>query len=136
MRATLTRRARGSMISRMPDPIYKYLGAAIQQRRRHLGLRQRVLAAHLAISRGSLANIEIGRQGVLVHQLYRIAAALHLPPTELLPPIPTTPRVNAPSLPLPPDLKPMQRDQILRLMEGHGSELPPRKERKHAKRTT
>ncbi len=49
-------------------------------------LTQGKLAAQVGISRASLANIETGRQSVVVHQVYSIAAALKLDPNDLLPP--------------------------------------------------
>jgi transcriptional regulator with XRE-family HTH domain len=67
-----------------PDPMYKQIGAVIKARRKTLGLKQEVLAGRLGISRGSLANIETGRQGILVHQLYKYAAKLDLSPFDLL----------------------------------------------------
>jgi transcriptional regulator with XRE-family HTH domain len=101
------------------DPIYKHIGAVIKARRKTLGLKQETLAGKLGISRGSLANIETGRQNVLVHQLFKIAAALELTPTDLLPP-PSTEHVRAghSELPLPENLKAQQKEQIARLFEG------------------
>lgn len=100
----------------IPDPIYKHIGAVIKARRKTLRLKQETLAGILGISRGSLANVETGRQNVLVHQLYRYAAALKLSPLDLLPPpvteIPATERAE---LPLPDDLKAQQKEQISRL---------------------
>ncbi len=37
------------------------------------------------LSRSAIANIESGRQRLALHQLYDLAAALQVPPTELLP---------------------------------------------------
>ena len=79
-------RSENSRVS--PDPIYTELGLLIRARRKALNLRQKSLASELGISRGSLANIETGRQSILVHQLYRFAAALRLPPHDLLPLLP------------------------------------------------
>lgn len=95
------------------DPIYGRIGAVIRSRRKVLDKTQEDLARELGISRGSLANIETGRQNVLVHQLYRIAAQLKLAPVDLLPqPATSTVRSATLDLPLPTDLKPKQRDQI------------------------
>jgi transcriptional regulator with XRE-family HTH domain len=101
------------------DPIYKHIGAVIKARRKTLGLKQETLAAKLGISRGSLANVETGRQSVLVHQLYRFAAVLELTPIDLLPP-PSKEhfRASHTELPLPDDLKAQQKEQIARLFEG------------------
>ena len=57
----------------------------IKEHRRLLGLTQERLATELNVSRASLANIETGRQRVLVHQLYRLAEKLDVKVTDLLP---------------------------------------------------
>lgn len=43
------------------------------------------LSARIGLTRGSVANIEGGRQSVLLHQFLAIAAALQMEPRELLP---------------------------------------------------
>jgi transcriptional regulator with XRE-family HTH domain len=98
------------------DPMYRQIGAVIKARRKTLGMKQEDLAGRLGISRGSLANIETGRQNILVHQLYKYAAKLDLSPFDLLPQ-PATDHVEADrtELPLPTNLKPQQKDQITRL---------------------
>lgn len=101
-----------------PDPIYKHIGAVIRARRKTLGLKQETLAGKLGISRGSLANVETGRQNVLVHQLYRYANALQLTPFDLLPPAsPDHFRTESEELPLPDNLKALQKEQITRLFQ-------------------
>ena len=65
--------------------LYKRLGATIKVQRRALGLTQQQLAKQLGISRASLANVETGRQRVLVHQLYEYAGRLNVNIHELLP---------------------------------------------------
>jgi transcriptional regulator with XRE-family HTH domain len=101
-------------------PIYRQIGAAIQQRRKQLRFKQEKVASDLGISRGSLANIETGRQSVLVHQLYRFAEVLDLSPTDLLPATlaATTAPVDDWSGKMPPGLKPSQQQQIARLLDG------------------
>jgi transcriptional regulator with XRE-family HTH domain len=103
--------------------INKHLGGVIQQRRKKLGLRQHQLAAHLGISRGSLANIELGNQGMLVHQLYNFARALNLSPEDFLMPL-----SEANSLVedgwtevIPSNLKQLHRVQIAQLLGPEGS---------------
>ncbi len=119
-----------------PDPIYKHIGAVIKARRKTLGLKQETLAGRLGISRGSLANVEIGRQNVLVHQLYKFAAALELTPIDLLPP-PSTDhfRADRTELPLPDDLKAQQKDQIARLFEQVETDQTRAREGSRAKAT-
>jgi transcriptional regulator with XRE-family HTH domain len=65
--------------------LYREVGAVIRHRRRALDLTQGELASRLGISRGGLANIETGRQNLLVHQLYQFAAALDMNVHDLLP---------------------------------------------------
>jgi transcriptional regulator with XRE-family HTH domain len=66
--------------------LYRELGRAIAGRRKHLEFTQQAVAKRAGMSRASLANIEVGRQKVLVHQLYGLAAALSLDsPARLLP---------------------------------------------------
>jgi len=100
----------------LPDPIYRQIGAAIRARRKTLGLKQETLAGKLGISRGSLANVETGRQNVLVHQLYKFAACLELSPFDLLPQPTIAPvSVDRTELPLPANLREQQKEQIARL---------------------
>jgi transcriptional regulator with XRE-family HTH domain len=117
-----------------PDPMYKQIGAVIKARRKTLGLKQEYLAGKLGISRGSLANIETGRQSILVHQLYRYAAKLDLSPFDLLPQ-PATDHVGAEptELPLPTNLKPQEKDQIARLFAQVDTGKIRDKEGKHGK---
>lgn len=65
--------------------LYKRLGTAIKERRKQLGLTQEQLSNQLELSRASLANIETGRQRLLVHQLYRLAGCLAVRVIALLP---------------------------------------------------
>ena len=103
----------------IPDPIYIDIGAIIRDRRKALRMTQEALSVKLGISRGALANIEAGRQNILVHQLYNYAAALGLSTTDLLPhqrrdPLPTgTERV-----PVPRNLNRSQAEQVARLIHG------------------
>jgi transcriptional regulator with XRE-family HTH domain len=106
--------------------IQQHLGSVIRRRRKQLELRQQDLAAQLGISRGSLANIEIGKQGVLVHQLYSFAEALGLRPEDFLAPLPdkTNPLQEPWAEAIPADLKLEQRKQIARLI---GDQREPQK---------
>ncbi len=119
------------------DPIYKHIGAMIKARRKTLGLKQVNLAGMLGISRGSLANVETGRQSVLVHQLYKFAAALELTPFDLLPP-PSSEQFRAgrTELPLPDGLKAEQKEQIARLFEQVDTDQTRVREGSRAKATT
>jgi len=105
------------------ESTYLRIGTIIRARRRQLDLSQEKLAQKLRISRATLANIETGRQRILVHQLYALAESLGMKPEDLLP------RVSAsatPSewahLPIPTDLKPQQKEQIAQIIKA--AEVP------------
>lgn len=92
--------------------LYREVGARIKSRRRHLRWTQERLAQRLGLSRASLANIEIGRQKVLLHRLYHIAATLDVAIVDLLP-LPRSRMESADDdIPLPDDLSATQRAQI------------------------
>jgi transcriptional regulator with XRE-family HTH domain len=59
--------------------IYAALGDAVSTRRKKLGLTQADVAKKVGLSRASVANIECGRQKVLLHHVYLLAQALNLP---------------------------------------------------------
>lgn len=116
-----------------PEPVYKTIGAIIRGRRRRLEWAQETLAARLGISRATLANIETGRQRVLVHQLYALAEALQLKPSDLLPPASETqPAADLTKLPIQGDVNAEQREQIARLIGSQPAITKP-KERTDAK---
>lgn len=71
------------------ETIYKAFGQAVAVRRRQLDLKQADLAARVGMSRASIANIESGRQNVLLHVAYALAEALdYADVSELLPATP------------------------------------------------
>lgn len=102
--------------------IYRSLGDRIRRYRKGIRLTQAQAAAQIGISRASLANIEAGRQQILVHHLYAIALALQLDSPEVLLASSTAarPREGTPSqLPLSEEgLTEKQRREVLRLMGG------------------
>jgi len=99
--------------------IYGFIGAAIKRRRKQLRMTQEQLAALMGNSRASLANVETGRQGILIHQIFRFAENLNVKVEDLLPPQLNTQTASSPSdLPLPKGLNPVQKEQITRLLGG------------------
>ena len=58
--------------------LYRRLGRTVADRRRELGLTQSTVAEKLGLSRASLANLESGRQRIMVHQLFALVNALRL----------------------------------------------------------
>jgi transcriptional regulator with XRE-family HTH domain len=102
--------------------LYEALGALIRRRRRALDLTQDKLAGRLGISRGALANIETGRQNILLHQLVRLAAALEMDIHELLPVQQKSADADqSKDLPLPKGLTAEQKTQVAQLLT---QELP------------
>jgi len=67
------------------DDLYEMLGQEIRRRREALKMRQGDLADLVELSRASVTNIELGKQSVLVDQLYKFADALKVKPADLLP---------------------------------------------------
>ncbi|RKF12232.1 XRE family transcriptional regulator [Roseovarius spongiae] len=102
--------------------IYRNLGIRIKGLRGSLGLTQDQLAKQVGISRASLANIERGKQQVLVHHLFALAEALQLesPSDLLLAPQAGSGRHRTHNdLPLAEEgLTDKQRQEVLRLMGG------------------
>lgn len=71
------------------DPVYRAFGNAVSTRRKALSLTQAQLASKVKMSRASIANIESGRQNILLHHVYALAAALDFAKVaDLLPPPP------------------------------------------------
>jgi len=62
----------------MVEKVYAKFGAAICDARKAHGWTQEQLAAKTHLSRGSIANIEVGRQRVLLHDLFTFAKILKL----------------------------------------------------------
>lgn len=118
-----------------PESIYRHIGAVIRRGRKRFKprLTQELLAQRVGISRASLANIETGRQSVLVHQLYALAAALDLAPTDFLLPVGESGARGAWDPVLPDDLKPLQKNQIARLLADMQAEPSSDEEESHAK---
>lgn len=119
-----------------PESVYRHLGAVIRNGRNRFKPRwtQEKLAKKVGISRASLANIETGRQSVLVHQLYSLAEALGLSPQDfLLPANDTGARAEWDDV-LPEDLNPSQKNQIARLLADTQAEPNRQTEAHRAKR--
>jgi transcriptional regulator with XRE-family HTH domain len=89
------------------DEIYATLGRRVRTRREELRLTQADLSAKIGLSRASIANIEGGRQAVLLHQFLALAEALTVPPMDLIPS--TQPASNSPDLP----------EEVMKFMQTH-----------------
>ncbi|WP_408589298.1 helix-turn-helix transcriptional regulator [Novosphingobium sp.] len=76
--------------------IYDALGEAMLVRRKRLGLTQAQVAKKVGVSRESVANMEAGRQRVLLHHVYGLMQALDLKAiTDIIPA--TLPRTSGES---------------------------------------
>lgn len=76
-----------SVVAKPPppmEPIYLAIGAKIVMMRTALGLRQEDIAMRIGWSRASVANIETGRQRILLHDIEKIANAFNTTPKHLL----------------------------------------------------
>ena len=78
--------------------LYADFGARIRDRRSHLGLSQDAVARQIELSRTSIANIEAGRQAVMLHQVIDIARALDVEARTLLPEDDRHPQLDAEAL--------------------------------------
>ncbi len=103
-----------------PEDIYREVGRKIRRYRVRAHRTQAQLAAEIGISRASLANIEAGRQRVLIHYLYALAEALDIDSPAFLIPEELLPKsADAADVPLPAEgLSETQRQEVLRLMSG------------------
>ena len=78
--------------------LYRHLGLKVAECRAKLGLTQEKVAGKIGLSRASLANIESGRQRVMLHQLYALANAFGLKSILDLVPATWTPMESLPEL--------------------------------------
>ena len=99
--------------------LYGDIGARIKARRVQLKWTQAKLASAIQMSRPSLANIEQGRQGILVHQLFIIADRLRLQVTDLLPIKSELSNIADNDVELPSNLTLNQQQQIKAMISGN-----------------
>ena len=67
------------------DRFYEEFGQRVRRARLSLGLNQEALGHRVGLERSSISNVEKGRQRVQLHMLLEFAAALDVPPIQLLP---------------------------------------------------
>ena len=100
--------------------LYKSVGATIRKRRTQLGLTQVDLCRQIQISRSVLANVETGRQRVLLHQLYQIAHGLDINVAALLPGAREAENLEAlDGLSVSENVSLKEREQIARLLQDN-----------------
>lgn len=67
------------------ERLYELVGQAIGRIRGEMKLSQTALAKRCDLTRGSIANIELGNQRATLHTLWTIAEALNVEPKVLIP---------------------------------------------------
>lgn len=71
--------------NKMPmQTVYRMIGARVEKIRNELGWTQLELSKKIGLTRASVANIETGRQRLLVHQVEDISGAFGMSPKALL----------------------------------------------------
>ncbi|MFE9127846.1 helix-turn-helix domain-containing protein [Streptomyces sp. NPDC007148] len=68
----------------MNDDLYRRLGAYIRNARQSRGIAQEDLARAVKLTRGSIANLEAGRQRIQVHTLITACRALGIDPADAI----------------------------------------------------
>lgn len=71
-------------MSKPIEPVYRQIGAKIEQLRDSLGWTQQDLADKVGLTRGSVANIELGRQRILLADVERFSRAFAISPKHLM----------------------------------------------------
>lgn len=67
------------------EETYEEFGELLKKQRVSMSLTQADFAKKVGLSRASIANIENGRQKILLHQAYLFAKCLNIPLLDLLP---------------------------------------------------
>ena len=97
------------MAAMADDRVHERFGKNVRMRRMRAGLTQDQLAATIGLSRTSIANIEQGRQQVLLHHAWAIARALAAESIDELIGL-AIPVADARKLALPEDMDPAYAD--------------------------
>jgi transcriptional regulator with XRE-family HTH domain len=61
------------MTNKKIEPCYRRFGKLLKQCRKAAKMSQQQMADAMALSRGSIANIEAGRQRIMLHDVYGFA---------------------------------------------------------------
>lgn len=71
-------------MSKPIEPVYRMFGMKVEQLRTMLGITQGDFAKKVGLTRGSIANIETGRQRVLLADVEKFANAFGTTPKALM----------------------------------------------------
>lgn len=66
------------------EPIYVAIGQRVMEERHKAGWTQHDLACQVGLARTSVANVELGRQRLMLHHVLAFSDVLSIPPGELL----------------------------------------------------
>ncbi len=72
------------MLTPAVQRIYQDVGKRVAARRKELGMVQDDVALQMGLSRTSVTNIEVGRQRILLHQLFELADILDMDVSDLI----------------------------------------------------
>lgn len=100
------------------EDLYKAVGQRIRRIREERRLTQAELAELVSLTRASITNIEQGRQKLLLHTLYDIAAVLTVKPSDLLPEGRRSDEAEAFEQHLPGDLSNAEQEWIRTIVTG------------------
>jgi transcriptional regulator with XRE-family HTH domain len=120
----LDRRLDNKYFPRMDtETLYRNIGTLIKRRRKQLRMTQDRLSKLVGLSRASVANVELGRQKILIHQIYLLAEHLEIAVVDLLPTAVSDHDTDqSQAFPLPTGLNRTQQEQLLRLLTGATSD--------------
>lgn len=118
----LTRDSNYDSLAFMADfEIYRIIGAGLAARRKKLRLKQAEVADQIGLTRASLANIERGRQKLMLHQIYKLATALDVDSiTDLVPKNYSFQQASGPLLLVGSDVNDAQKAQIEQYVRRKG----------------
>lgn len=68
----------------MIEPVYRLIGLKIEHTRTVLGWTQLELSKKVGLTRTSIANIEAGRQRILLHDIEKFSAVFQMSAKQLL----------------------------------------------------
>lgn len=70
--------------TKLVEPVYRQFGAKVESMRAVLMIRQEDLAKKVKLTRASIANIEAGKQRILLADVEKFAKALGVSPRSLM----------------------------------------------------